>query len=126
MQDAFGQNAFGMSCRPPRRRWTRQTPTQTPTQTSTGGRGRLPAYVAPGLTATVLVALILHLLAELASRLTFGDPAGALSVAVGMAAVLVILLPFTALCARRAHLAWCRVESAVKPRPPVGFSRNPR
>lgn len=59
----------------------------------------------PALGAVMLSALILHLLLTLASHLGGADLAGALSVAVGMATVLVILLPFALLCIRRARSA---------------------
>ncbi len=57
----------------------------------------------PALGAAMLSALILHLLLTLASYLGGADVAGALTVAVGMAAVLVILFPFAVLCVRRAQ-----------------------
>jgi len=93
--------------------------------------GRLPSYVSSAFSATVLAALILHLLVELASRLTLSDPAGAISVLVGMAAVLVVLLPFAILCAKRAHVAWTQVEAGgaatpTSPRVRSGPSARPR
>jgi len=125
-------DVYGSSCRPRRQGWGRKGWGQQE-WTQSGNRrilGRLPSYVSPAFSGTALAALILHLLAELASRLTLSDPAGAVSVLVGMAAVLVILLPFTLLCAKRAHVAWTQDEAGsaagsaasgeAKPRPRVG------
>lgn len=116
-------DVYGTSCHPPRSRWTR-TVARPAVRSSHDRRGRVPAYLLPGLTAIVLVALMLHLLVELAFRLSLADPAGAVSVAVGMAAVLVILLPFAVLCAERAHGAWNRTDGGrgAKPRPPAGLA----
>jgi len=121
MLDVYGPDSFERSCRPGRQGWTR----------CDGNRrimGRLPSYVSPAFSATALAALILHLLVELASRLTFSDPVGAVSVLVGMAAVLVVLLPFTILCVKRAHVAWNHTETGgtAKPRPPRGLASGLR
>ncbi|WP_448189039.1 hypothetical protein [Azospirillum sp. sgz301742] len=89
------QDVFGTSCEP---RSTRHP-------AMSGGPRRF-GYVAPTLAATVFAALILHLLAELASRLDAGDPAGAVAVLLGVAAVLVTLMPFAVLFALRARRAW--------------------
>ncbi|WP_431860822.1 hypothetical protein [Azospirillum sp.] len=89
------RDVFGMSCDP--------RPARHP---ATGAGGRRFGYVAPTLAATVIAALILHLLAELGSRLDADDPAGALSVLLGAAAVLVTLAPFAMLFALRARRAW--------------------
>ncbi len=89
------QDVFRMSCEP--------RPARRPT---TSGGSRRFAYVVPTLAATVSTALILHLLVELASRLDAGDPAGAVSVMLGAAAVLVTLMPFAMLFALRARRAW--------------------
>jgi len=90
------QDVFGMSCDP--------RPARHPA--TNGGGVRRFAYVAPTLAATFFTALILHLLVELGSRLDVGDPAGAVSVLLGAAAVLVTLLPFAVLFALRARRAW--------------------
>lgn len=89
------RDVFGMSCDP--------RPARTP---ATPGRFHRFAYVAPTLAATVFTALILHLLVELGSRFDAGDPVGMLSVLLGMAAVLVTLMPFAVLYALRARRAW--------------------
>lgn len=88
------QDVFGMSCDP-----------RSARHPVAGGARRF-AFVAPTLAATVIAALILHLLVELGSRLGAGDPAGALSVVLGVAVVLVTLLPFAVLFAQRARRAW--------------------
>lgn len=113
-------DVYGTPCHPPRRdRWTRSV-----FRSAHGQCSRTAAYLLPGLTAIVLTALMLHLFVELAFRLSFADPVGAMSVIVGMAAVLVILLPFTVLCAQRAHGAWNRADGgrAAKTRPPAGLA----
>jgi len=89
------QDVFGMSCEP---RSTRHP--------ASGGGCRRFAGVAPTLAAALTAALILHLLADLASRFDAGDPAGAVSVLLGMAAVLGTLLPFVVLFALHARRAW--------------------
>lgn len=90
------QDVFGMPGDP---RLARHRPT--------GGRAvRRFAYVAPTLAATVVAALILHLLVEFGALFDAGDPAGAVSVLLGVAAVLVSLLPFAVLFAVRACRAW--------------------
>ncbi|MCW2237584.1 uncharacterized membrane protein YhaH (DUF805 family) [Azospirillum canadense] len=63
---------------------------------------RTSGFLSPALTATALAAVMLHLLASLAAHLASADAASAVTVLLGMAAVLVTLLPFTLLCARRA------------------------
>lgn len=95
-------DVYGTSCPSPRQRWTRVARSD-----ARPGR-RQPGFLPSALAATALAAMILHLLAELASRLTAttADVASALSVLIGMAAVLAILLPFTVLCARRACDRW--------------------
>ncbi|MBP2311195.1 hypothetical protein [Azospirillum soli] len=102
MLDVFGPEAFETSSRARRRRWVK------PVGVSRARKVRLPSYASPAFSATALTALILHLMVDLASRLTLSDPAGTLSALVGMGAVLVILLPFAVLCAKRAHAAWTR------------------
>lgn len=102
MLDVFGPEAFETSSRARRRFWAK------PAVASRARKGCLPSYASPAFSATALTALILHLMVDLASRLTLSDPAGMLSALVGMAAVLVTLLPFALLCARRAHAAWLR------------------
>jgi len=92
------QDVAGMVGVPGRNRWMRARPV--------GERRRVASFVAPALAATVMAALILHLLTELALFLPLADPLGALSVLGGMSAVLVTLMPFTVLWARRAHRAW--------------------
>ena len=91
---------------PPQPRWTRHTRTGG----SIGAKAvrRCTGFVSSALTATVLAALILHLMTVLGGHLVSADAAGAVSVFIGMAAVLVILLPFTILCARRAQAALSR------------------
>ena len=95
---------------PPRRRWARHSAAGSATGTVIGGGAvrRSLGFVSHALTATVLAALILHLMTVLGGRLASADAAGVVSVIVGMAAVLVILLPFTILCARRAQEALSR------------------
>lgn len=94
------QDVFGMSCDP--------RPARLPTAPGGAVRrfARRFAYVVPTLAATVVTALILHLLVELGSRLDAGDPGGAVSVLLGVAAVLVTLLPFAVLFTARARRAW--------------------
>lgn len=94
------QDVFGMSCEP---RSTRYPASNHP---ALSGGPRRFAYVAPTLAATVFAALILHLLVDLASRFDAGDPGGAVSVLLGVAAVLVTLMPFAVLFALRARRAW--------------------
>lgn len=79
-----------------------------------GFLGGLPGVVGPLLGASVLGALILHLLAGLMARLPASDALGALSVMVGMAVVLVTLLPFTLLSVRRAQRAWAAMQSGAQ------------
>lgn len=99
---------------PPRRRWTRHTGAGAATGAAigvaikAGAVRRSLGFVSPALTATVLAALILHLMTELGGRLASTDAGGVVSAVIGMAAVLVILLPFTILCARRAQEALSR------------------
>jgi len=92
------QDLAGLACAPIRNRRVRAEPAAE--------RRRVASFAGPALAATVAAALILHLLAELVSRLPAADPLGALSVLVGMVAVLVTLMPFTVLWARRAQRAW--------------------
>lgn len=82
-------------------------PTEEPARGLLGG---LPALVGPLLGASVLGALILHLMASLVAQLPATDALGALSVIVGMAVVLVTLLPFTLLSFRRAQRAWAAMQ----------------
>ncbi|WP_109151500.1 hypothetical protein [Azospirillum sp. TSO5] len=79
-----------------------------------GTLGLLPAVVGPLLAVSVLGALILHLLAGLVARLPASDALGALSVMVGMAVVLVTLLPFALLSVRRAQRAWAAMQESVR------------
>ncbi|MDQ2101572.1 hypothetical protein [Azospirillum isscasi] len=90
-------DVYGTSCPVARPRW--------PGRAATGGPRdrRLQGFAMPALGAAMLSALILHLLLTFASHLGGADVAGVLTVAVGMAAVLVILLPFALLCVRRAQ-----------------------
>lgn len=74
----------------------------------------MTALVSPLLAASVLGALILHLLAGLAARLPASDALGALSIMAGMAMVLVTLLPFALLSVRRAHRAWADMQGALR------------
>lgn len=74
----------------------------------------LAALVSPLVAASVLGALILHLLAGLAARLPASDALGALSIMAGMALVLVTLLPFALLSVRRAHRAWADMQGALR------------
>ncbi len=109
---------------PPRSPWL-------PPAATTGSRRRLrpllPGCFTPALSATVLTVFILHLLLDLASRLRLADLGGVLSILVGMAAVLVILLPFTLHCARRAQEAWSGRDGGrrVASRPSAGAAGNP-
>ncbi|WP_395458283.1 hypothetical protein ACHMW5_30415 [Azospirillum melinis] len=82
-------------------------PTEAPARGLLGG---LPAVVGPLLGASVLGALILHLMASLVAQLPAADALGALSVMVGMAVVLVTLLPFALLSFRRAQRAWAATQ----------------
>ncbi|HYG91002.1 MAG TPA: hypothetical protein VD978_32640 [Azospirillum sp.] len=91
------QDVFGISCE------LQQVP---PPAGGGNASSHRFCYVAPTLAATVFAALILHLLAELASHLDPADPVGILSVLTGMAAVLMMLMPFTVLFALRARRAW--------------------
>lgn len=70
----------------------------------------MPTVIGPLLGASVLGALILHLLAGLVARLPTSDALGAVSVMVGMAVVLVTLLPFALLSFRRAQRAWAAMQ----------------
>ncbi|MDR6771112.1 hypothetical protein [Azospirillum sp. BE72] len=74
----------------------------------------LTTLMGPLLAASVLGALILHLLAGLAARLPASDALGALSIMAGMAMVLVTLLPFALLSVRRAHRAWADMQGALR------------
>jgi hypothetical protein len=60
---------------------------------------------------------MLHLLVETASHIRIEDPAGTMSALFGMAAVLLMLLPFTALFAVRAHAAWVKAADPARPDP---------
>lgn len=97
------QDVFGMSCdpRPARHAATDGAPRA----------GARLSCVGPMLAATVIVALLLHLLVEFVLRIDPDDPMGVLSVLLGIAVVLVTLLPFALLFAQRARLAW-RIASA--------------
>ncbi|MGY0709107.1 hypothetical protein [Azospirillum argentinense] len=92
-------DVYGTSCPAARPRWSWRAATG-----ETRGR-RVQGFAAPALAAVMLSALILHLLLTLATYLGGADMAGVLAVAVGMAAVLVVLLPFALLCVRRAQEA---------------------
>lgn len=83
-----------------------------PWRTATGGprHRRLQGFATPALGAAMLSTLILDLLLTLASHLGGADLVGALTVALGMAAVLAILLPFALLCIRRAQGALSAVR----------------
>lgn len=83
---------------------------------------RSRGYLSPAVGAALLALLILHLLVRLAARFTESDPVSALSVVVGMAAVLVMLLPFAVLCARRAQLAWRRPTGEGNAAAPPGLA----
>ncbi|WP_148294447.1 hypothetical protein [Azospirillum sp. B506] len=72
----------------------------------------LAAVVGPLLGASVLGALILHLLAGLVARLPTSDALGALSVMAGSAVVLITLLPFTLLSLRRAREVWAAMQDS--------------
>ncbi|WP_148219215.1 hypothetical protein [Azospirillum sp. B510] len=79
-----------------------------------GALALLPAVFGPLLAASVLGALILHLLAGLMARLLAADALGALSVMAGMVVVLVTLLPFALLSLGRARRAWARVRGTLR------------
>lgn len=79
-----------------------------------GTVGLLAALAGPVLGATVLGALILHLMAGLAARLPVSDALGALSIMAGMTVVLVTLLPFALLWVRRAQRVWADVQDVVQ------------
>lgn len=101
-------DVYGTSCPPSRQRWISVAQTGRRTGGWIGGPSlrRMAAFASSALTGTVLAAFMLHLLATLAGRLDSVDAAGILAVLIGMAVVLVTLLPFTLLCARRAGEAW--------------------
>ena len=82
--------------------------------TSRGFLGGLPGVIGPLLGASVLGALILHLMAGLVARLPASDALATLSVMVGMAVVLVTLLPFALLSVRRAQRAWAAMQGCGK------------
>jgi len=84
--------------------------TEAPARSILGILGGLSRVVGPLLGASVLGALILHLLAGLVAQLPVADAFGALSVLVGMAVVLVTLLPFALLSFRRAQRAWTALQ----------------
>ncbi|MBY6261504.1 hypothetical protein EI613_06115 [Azospirillum sp. 412522] len=86
--------------------------------------GLLPAVVGPLLGASVLGALILHLLAGLMARLPASDALGALSVLVGMAVVLITLLPFAVLSVRRAQRAWTTMQDVGRRHGPPLIGRD--
>ncbi|NUB07539.1 hypothetical protein FW320_15320 [Azospirillum sp. Vi22] len=92
-------DVYGTSCPAARPRWSWRAATGEPRCR------RVQGFAGPALTAVMLSALILHLLLTLAAHLGGADMAGVLAVAVGMAAVLVVLLPFALLCVRRAQEA---------------------
>ena len=77
-----------------------------------GTVGLLAALAGPVLGATVLGALILHLMAGLVARLPVSDALGAVSIMAGMTVVLVTLLPFALLWVRRAQRVWADVQNA--------------
>ncbi|WP_372398613.1 hypothetical protein ABMY26_18315 [Azospirillum sp. HJ39] len=79
-----------------------------------GTVGLLAALAGPVLGATVLGALILHLMAGLAARLPVSDALGAVSIVAGMTVVLVTLLPFALLWVRRAQRVWADVQDALQ------------
>lgn len=79
-----------------------------------GTVGLLAALAGPVLGATVLGALILHLMAGLAARLPVSDALGAVSIMAGMTVVLVTLLPFALLWVRRAQRVWADVQDVVQ------------
>ncbi len=93
-------DVYGTSCPPPRQRWTRVA--RGDGRSDGHAVRRASGFLSPALTATALAAVMLHLLASLAAHLASADAASAVTVLLGMAAVLVTLLPFTLLCARRA------------------------
>lgn len=97
------RDVFAMSCEP---RPARFPATHGGSHRHGHGGPRRHGYVASTLAATVIAALILHLMTELLGRLDSADPAEMLSVLLGMAAVLATLLPFAVLFARRARTAW--------------------
>lgn len=76
--------------------------------------GLLVALAGPVLGATVLGALILHLMAGLAERLPVSDALGAVSIMAGMTVVLVTLLPFALLWVRRAQRVWADVQDIMQ------------
>lgn len=99
-------DVYRTSWPPPRQRWIRLARSDA---RSDGPAARRPSgFLSPALAATALAAVMLHLLASLAAHLASADAASAVTVLLGMAAVLVTLLPFTLLCARRAGEAWRR------------------
>lgn len=96
---------------PVRSGWTDGDAVAKPTEAPARGLlGGLPAVVGPLLGASVLGALILHLMAGLVAQLPAADALGALSVMAGMAVVLVTLLPFAVLSFRRAQRAWAAIQ----------------
>lgn len=92
-------DVYGTSCPAARPRW--------PWRAATGESRcrRVQGFAVPASAAAMLSALILHLLLTLAAHLGDADVAGVLTVAVGMVAVLVVLLPFALLCIRQAQRA---------------------
>ena len=68
-------------------------------------RRRLRRAMLPAIAGASMIALMLHLVSALASRLSFVDPVSDLSVIAGISAVLAILFPFTALFLRLMRVA---------------------
>ena len=97
------QDVLAASCQPRR---TGRTPRDARRASKARGFLHPPAYVAHSVAAAFASALMLHLLVELAGLMDPADPAGLLTVAGGMAAVLVTLAPFAVAFAVRAQRAW--------------------
>lgn len=89
-------DVYGTSCPAARPRWSWRA------ATGQSRYRRVQGFAAPAFAAAMLSALILHLLLTLGAHLGGADAAGVLTVAAGMAAVLVVLLPFALLSVRRA------------------------
>lgn len=73
----------------------------------------VPRCALPLAGATVVVVLAVHLLADLIGRADPADPVGLLSVAMGMLAVSVVLVPFAVMFVARTCAAW---SGAAEPR----------
>lgn len=65
-----------------------------------------PRWVLPAVGILLVTALAVHILADLLGRAAAADPAGLLSIGIGIVAVSVVLTPVAVLSVARARAAW--------------------